>query len=36
MDAQARIGTDGGTSESETGDAVLDALPPEKLLETTT
>ena len=34
MDAQARIGTDGGTSESETGDAVLDALPPEKLLET--
>ena len=34
MDAQARIGTDGGTSENETGDPVLEALPPEKLLDT--
>ena len=34
MDAQARIGTDGGTSESETDDAMLEELPPEKLLDT--
>ena len=31
MDAQARIGTDGGREDSE---HILDKLPPEKLLDT--
>ncbi|EMA54894.1 MULTISPECIES: hypothetical protein [Halococcus] len=38
MDAQARIGTDGGTDEDSedaaSGERILDGLPPEKLLDT--